>query len=176
MAAVGVLKPALECLVQSWDQRLIPHIREALLLLGYAHALTFETLAAANELREQLCEESKQIAQLVDAIDSSKAWQEELYRSRMAAVVGSPLLQHLPGELSTAGHALCGLLPTPLYCNNPACTSTAGRSELQLVRGKGRVCGGCAVARYCGRGCQAAHWQAHKKICKLIKKSRAQPQ
>jgi hypothetical protein len=31
------------------------------------------------------------------------------------------------------------------------------------------VCGGCGISRYCGRGCQKAHWKAgHREECKAL--------
>jgi hypothetical protein len=56
-------------------------------------------------------------------------------------------LQQLATAFQEAGVALCQLLPVPWCCNNPGCQSMAGDIELQLVGGKGSVCGGCKVAR-----------------------------
>jgi hypothetical protein len=48
-------------------------------------------------------------------------------------------------------------LATPYACNNPACSSVSGPSELLLVNGRSCVCGGCRVAHYCSRACQRQH-------------------
>jgi hypothetical protein len=53
-------------------------------------------------------------------------------------------------------------------CNNPACVNTAGPSEAQLVNGRGNLCGGCRVARYCSRSCLRQHWGQHKPVCKAL--------
>jgi hypothetical protein len=65
----------------------------------------------------------------------------------LVELVHSGQLQQLAAAFQEAGVALCQLLPVPWCCNNPACQSMAGDSELQLVGGKGSVCGGCKVAR-----------------------------
>jgi hypothetical protein len=33
-------------------------------------------------------------------------------------------------------------------------------------------CGACRVVYYCNRGCQAAHWQQHKLVCKELERKR----
>jgi hypothetical protein len=60
-------------------------------------------------------------------------------------------------------------LPVGWACNNAACTNLAKLSELQLVRGKAKVCGGCKLVRMCSAECQRQHWKAgHKKVCKAL--------
>ena len=52
-------------------------------------------------------------------------------------------------------------------CDHRACTQTE-TTEKQFQR-----CGGCQMARYCSKDCQAADWKArHKKICKDVKKKK----
>jgi uncharacterized membrane protein YgcG len=68
------------------------------------------------------------------------------------AVVGSELIQKLAAQLQLLGAQLCAKLAGPWRCNNLACINMAGASELQLVGGKGCMCGGCKVARYEQRG------------------------
>jgi hypothetical protein len=53
----------------------------------------------------------------------------------------------LAQQLQEFGSALSAKLPVSWWCNNPDCTVLGGASELQLVGGKGCVCGGCRVAR-----------------------------
>jgi hypothetical protein len=45
----------------------------------------------------------------------------------------------------------------------------AGLSEVAPVSGRGSICGGCLVARYCGTACQRQHWKQHKPVCQAIK-------
>lgn len=47
--------------------------------------------------------------------------------------------------------------PPPRVCSAPGCGTTEGR----LNR-----CGACGTVRYCSAACQAAHWPAHRKLCK----------
>jgi hypothetical protein len=52
----------------------------------------------------------------------------------------------LPGiaqQMVALGEALCAQFPLPHCCNNPGCVELRGASELQLVGGKGCVCGRC---------------------------------
>jgi hypothetical protein len=74
-------------------------------------------------------------------------------------LVSTPLQQ-----LQQAGLALCSLA-VPCLCNNPGCANTTGPTELSLVSGRSCICGGCQVARYCSRACQARHWKQHKPVC-----------
>ena len=32
-----------------------------------------------------------------------------------------------------------------------------------------RACGGCGVARYCGRACQKEDWARHKPVCRAVR-------
>jgi hypothetical protein len=70
-------------------------------------------------------------------------------------------------EWKSLGLALCSFA-VPCMCNNPGCTSMAGLSELASVSGRSCVCGGCRVARYCGRACQRAVWKQHKPVCAAL--------
>jgi hypothetical protein len=70
-------------------------------------------------------------------------------------------------ELRALGQASC-LFAVPLFCNNPRCMSLHGETEISLVSGRACVCGGCRVARYCGRECLRQHWQQHKPVCKAL--------
>ena len=76
-------------------------------------------------------------------------------------------LTGLVQALQAAGQGL-GCLATPVCCNNPACSSLAGATELQLVSGRGCICAGCRTARYCDQACQRAHWKRHKPVCKAL--------
>jgi hypothetical protein len=69
--------------------------------------------------------------------------------------------------LETVGRA-CSVFAVPHCCNNPGCSNMARGSELSMVSGKSCICGGCQVARYCGRGCQKPHWKQHKPVCKML--------
>lgn len=57
-------------------------------------------------------------------------------------------------------------------CNNPYCSNLAGLSELDLVKGSGRVCSGCRMARYCSQGCHVEHWRHHRPFCKAMAAAR----
>jgi hypothetical protein len=71
--------------------------------------------------------------------------------------------------LVSVGNAL-SMFAVPHCCNNPSCSNTAGLTEASLVSGKGCICAGCKVARYCGKACQAAHWKVvHKPVCRMLR-------
>lgn len=70
-------------------------------------------------------------------------------------------------QLKSAGVSLC-LFALPCMCNNPGCPSVSGLSELASVSGRSCICGGCHVARYCGRACQRTAWKQHKALCAVL--------
>ena len=45
------------------------------------------------------------------------------------------------------------------------CACCGIRADHQLM-----ICSGCRVARFCNQNCQRAGWEAHKEMCKAIKK------
>jgi hypothetical protein len=53
--------------------------------------------------------------------------------------------------------------PVSSSCCNQHCLNMGKLSEWQLVSGKGCVCDGCGVARYCSRACQVKMWAKHHK-------------
>jgi hypothetical protein len=79
------------------------------------------------------------------------------------AVQSAVLVQHL----RALGRASC-LFAVPVCCNNPRCMSLQGETEVSLVSGRACVCGGCKIARYCGRECLRQHWKQHKPVCKAM--------
>jgi hypothetical protein len=82
-------------------------------------------------------------------------------------------LAGLIGALKAVGRA-CSVFAVSVCCNNPGCINLAGAGELAIVSGKGCICGGCQVARYCGRGCQKPHWKQHKPVCSMLQAANAQ--
>jgi hypothetical protein len=67
--------------------------------------------------------------------------------SGLTVFLESGVLQQLAQQLQGLGSGLCAALPVSWCCDHPDCTNMGGFSELQLVGGKGSVCGGCKVAR-----------------------------
>jgi hypothetical protein len=103
----------------------------------------------------------------------------------LAACYPSLLEADVPGDFSAGNVAgliqaleavgrACSVFAVPHCCNNPGCSNLAGAGELSIVSGKGCICGGCQVARYCGRGCQQAHWKQHKPVCRMLQAATAQ--
>ena len=70
-------------------------------------------------------------------------------------------------QLQAAGRALCAFA-VPCLCNSPSCSNMSGLTELGLVSGRSCVCGGCRVARYCGRACQRLVWKQHMPLCAAL--------
>ena len=71
-------------------------------------------------------------------------------------------------EQLLAAFKVVATFANPHACNNPACGNVGGPSEAQLVGGRSCICGGCCIARYCGRACQRAAWRQHKPVCKAL--------
>jgi hypothetical protein len=89
---------------------------------------------------------------------------------RESAASGQCELSHFmeaAQQLQSAGSVL-SLFAVPCLCNSPSCANLSGWSELGLVSGRSCVCGGCRVARYCGRACQRLAWKQHKPVCAAL--------
>ena len=72
------------------------------------------------------------------------------------AAAAESALGLLVQRLQALGLAL-NTLAVPHACNNPACTTLVGPTELATVSRRSCMCAGCRVARYCSRGCQKQH-------------------
>ncbi|KAG2485752.1 hypothetical protein HYH03_015561 [Edaphochlamys debaryana] len=82
-----------------------------------------------------------------------------------AAALRTPLPPHL--KAPPEGRAL----PKLRVCGFPGCASFGGRSEAGLAL---RPCGGCRAVRYCGPGCQRAHWrEGHQGECGALAEAAA---
>jgi hypothetical protein len=81
----------------------------------------------------------------VTAVASSSS--SSIAPPEVQALLASDAVTAVASKLREVGKALCAALPVSWCCNNPECTNMCGASELQLVGGKGSVCGGCRVAR-----------------------------
>lgn len=118
---------------------------------------TQEQLVAAGYTSQALPQQLQQaVAALQGAQDSA------INRQPDAAC-----LQEAVQQLMAADSALCSFA-VPCMCNNPSCTNISGLTELSLVSGRSCICGGCKVARYCGRACQRAMWKQHKPVCAAL--------
>ncbi len=68
--------------------------------------------------------------------------------------------------------SLAGCFPHLRVCGNPRCTNFEAGSEGALPL---KQCGGCRAVRYCGKGCQGAHWRAgHRAECKALRLERGE--
>jgi len=139
-------------------------------LPGDSHdgSCTAELLRCCLDLQQQLDSIQKQQQKQQEPRGQQPLLQRPQQQPQQLEALVSGWQGLLPG-LKTLGQELCSLLPTELACNNPACVTFSGLSEMQGVSGKGRACGGCKVARYCCRECQQQHWKAgHKAVCKRL--------
>ncbi|KAG2498144.1 hypothetical protein HYH03_003902 [Edaphochlamys debaryana] len=76
---------------------------------------------------------------------------------RQRAVLDGPLAPPLAAPL---------VLTKLRACGNPGCLNFSERCEAEL---RLKQCGGCKAVRYCGEGCQSAHWRSgHKAECKAM--------
>ena len=117
---------------------------------------TQEQLVAAGYAPQALPQQLQQVVAALQAVrDDAGSSQSDADRSSAVQ------------QLQAAGSALCSFA-VPCLCNNPSCTNLSGLTELGLVSGRSCICGGCRVARYCGRACQRAMWKQHKPSCAAL--------
>ena len=113
---------------------------------------------AAAQLEAAGCS-PQQLQQRLDALLSAQQGAEQgLTDATLAALVQQ--LQAIGAMLSNTA--------VPHFCNNPACANLSSPTEMRLVSGRSCICGGCHLARYCGRACQRAAWKQHKPVCKAL--------
>ncbi|KAF6253578.1 hypothetical protein COO60DRAFT_1643060 [Scenedesmus sp. NREL 46B-D3] len=133
-----------------------------------AAGLSFVELQQLQELQEEL------ELGLWKAVKALRTW------SNTAVETAADLLQEVRREVKPAvaqqleafGAAVAAQVPVKLCCNRPGCANLGQLSETVLVGGKGNICSGCKVARYCGKDCQVQHWKQHKASCKRIQATR----
>uniref|UniRef100_A0A383VRN8 MYND-type domain-containing protein n=1 Tax=Tetradesmus obliquus TaxID=3088 RepID=A0A383VRN8_TETOB len=89
------------------------------------------------------------------AAGHSVAQQHDGSSAAAASVVQRVWGDALPGQLRAFGAAVAAALPIGWACNNAACTNLGKLSELQLVYGRGKLCGGCRQVRVC-----SAEWRS----------------
>lgn len=106
---------------------------------------------------------SSEVQEAIQGVDSIEGFKK---------VLSTWGIHQLQQQMSDVAQQMCAVLPHICCCNNPVCSNVSSSSEWDLVSGKSCVCGGCETARYCSRDCQAAHWQQHKRICKVIKRQK----
>uniref|UniRef100_A0A383VLT5 MYND-type domain-containing protein n=1 Tax=Tetradesmus obliquus TaxID=3088 RepID=A0A383VLT5_TETOB len=158
------------------------YLEAVLNALSLAVSLCAASLAAAGlELPGEQAAAAKALAKLQR---QGKALQQQLQAHPDMAqhqAQQQPQQQRFQGQqaeqlaqaLQQFGHAICLQLPVRYWCCNPACSSVAECSELELVSRKGSRCSGCATARFCSKSCQQQCWKGqHAPVCKRIAAAR----
>ena len=140
------------------EREVVPRVLETpALLSGVQHWLqagsTCKQLTAAGYAPLPVLEQLQQLLATCKAIQDSPP--------------DAAIVQVEAQQLQSTGVALCSFA-VPCMCNNPGCTHMGGLSELAAVSGRSCICGGCLVARYCGRACQRAAWKQHKPVCAVL--------
>jgi hypothetical protein len=127
---------------------------------------TQEQLVAAGYELERLLQ---QLQQLMAVVQTVRAFVNDPHMDRLGTwqVDSTARLQVAAQQLQAAGSALC-FFAAPCLCNSPSCTNISGLTEMGTVSGRSCICGGCRVARYCGRACQRSIWKQHKPVCAAL--------
>jgi hypothetical protein len=123
---------------------------------------------AVTALTEQLCRSA--VPGIAAVVQKQLKQQGDVVRPGIEAALqdgsASPeQLQQWAQQLQQFAAAAVAAVPLAAACNNPCCVGLEWLSEGQLV--KGRRCSRCK-AGYCSDACQVAHWQEHRKACKLL--------
>jgi hypothetical protein len=118
----------------------------------------------ASSTAQQLVAAGYELQNLLQHVEAAMlAFTAPARRSRS----GTAFLQEAVQQLQAAGSAMCSFAVSCL-CNNPSCSNLSRLTEVGVVSGRSCVCGGCRVARYCGRTCQRAVWKQHKPVCAAL--------
>jgi hypothetical protein len=96
-------------------------------------------------------------------LEALSAAQQEVRRQGLSDGTLAALVQQL-----RATGVMLSRIAVPHFCNNLNCGNISGPTDVWLVSGRNCICGGCRVARYCGRGCQAQAWPQHQHMCKAM--------
>jgi hypothetical protein len=118
---------------------------------------TQEQLVAAGYAPQALPQQLQQVKEALQAVRESA----------ISARIDSSFFLDTAQQLHAAGSAMCSFAVSCL-CNNPSCANLSGLTELGSLSGRSCVCGGCRVARYCGRACQREVWKQHKPVCAAL--------
>jgi hypothetical protein len=100
---------------------------------------------------------------LTDAAAVSNAARDGLIDSTPPEAIVSQIQE----QLLSVGRALTSFAH-PSACNNPACVTFSGPSDVSLVQRSSSKCSSCRSARYCSKSCQSAAWKQHRPVCKVL--------
>jgi hypothetical protein len=103
------------------------------------------------------------------SVKALKTWSDKLIET------AADLLQEVRREVKPVaaqqleafefGAAAASQVPVKVCCNRPGCWNMQQLSEAVLVGGKGNICSGCKVARYCGKECQVGAASLSSALC-----------
>jgi hypothetical protein len=119
---------------------------------------SIEATAALAQLEAAGCAPQQLQHRLQALLSAQQGTQQGVTDTSLAALVRQ--LQKTGSRLSN--------IAVRHFCNNLACVNLNGPTEVRLVSGRGCMCAGCRMARYCGRDCQRAAWKQHKPVCKAL--------
>jgi hypothetical protein len=132
---------------------------------------------ATQQLQQQAADASSALQRLAERLQQLKGSKQAFRKTKADKACDNSRWQQGAQQMDSCWQLLHSFAlrvidecPVSSSCCNPHCLNMGKLSEWQLVSGKGCVCNGCGVARYCSKACQVKMWaKHHRQVCRRLR-------